>query len=154
MRIKDFGTFGICMDVFDKDRFEGRLYVPVYPQKRNFKSMHGLIVEMNKALEIAGVPHPFFEYRTFDDEKAGSAAGENSEEIDSPVADRADVNSGKERVYYDHERYSGEKATFLVNVLYRQNATWQGTVSWVEEDKKVSFRSALELFVLMESAMR
>ena len=44
------------------------------------------------------------------------------------------------------------KATFVIRVLYRQNATWQGTVHWVEENKDSSFRSELELMHLIESA--
>lgn len=44
--------------------------------------------------------------------------------------------------------------TFIVNVKYRQNATWQGTVTWVEEKQKASFRSVLELLKLMDSAIQ
>lgn len=47
----------------------------------------------------------------------------------------------------------GVNQTFIVNVKYRQNATWQGTVTWVEEKKKASFRSLLELIKLMDSAI-
>ena len=46
-----------------------------------------------------------------------------------------------------------EKPTFIVNVLYRQNASWQGTVKWVETGIEKSFRSTLELLKLMDSAM-
>ncbi len=47
----------------------------------------------------------------------------------------------------------GDKGTFIVQVKYRQNATWQGQVVWAEENKKVHFRSALELLQLMDSAL-
>ena len=46
----------------------------------------------------------------------------------------------------------GKMATFLVSVLFRQNASWQGTVRWVEEKKEVNFRSALELLHIINSA--
>ncbi|HIQ97443.1 MAG TPA: hypothetical protein IAB26_12895 [Candidatus Limivivens merdigallinarum] len=46
----------------------------------------------------------------------------------------------------------GEKATFLIHVKYRQSATWQGEIAWVERGVKQSFRSALELLKLMDSA--
>ena len=35
--------------------------------------------------------------------------------------------------------------TFILNIYNRQNATWQGSVTWVEKKEKQQFRSALEL---------
>lgn len=43
--------------------------------------------------------------------------------------------------------------TFLLNIYDRQNATWQGTISWVDKNEKQQFRSALELIKLIESAL-
>lgn len=45
--------------------------------------------------------------------------------------------------------YKG-KASFVISVLYCQNATWQGTVKWVEGEKEENFRSLLELIKLMD----
>ncbi len=47
----------------------------------------------------------------------------------------------------------GKKGTFIVQVQYRQNATWQGQVVWAEKNKKEYFRSALELVKLIDGAM-
>lgn len=44
-------------------------------------------------------------------------------------------------------------ATFKVKVLFRQGSSWQGKLYWKEEDKEVSFRSALEMIKLMDSAL-
>lgn len=46
-----------------------------------------------------------------------------------------------------------EKATFVVKVNFRQNATWQGTISWTNQKKTQYFRSALELVRLMDEAL-
>ena len=137
-RYSEFGTIGICVDRFDKDVFEGRMYVSVYEKAREFKSLHGLIDEMNDAIVTAGVPHPFHEFRSFLKKKGLTS----------------DKQNGTLEAHFNHERYAGERATFLVKILYRQNATWQGTVTWVENDSTENFRSALELFVLMESALQ
>lgn len=48
---------------------------------------------------------------------------------------------------------SGEKGTFIIQVQYRQNSSWQGKVFWVEKNKTVHFRSALELIKLMDGAL-
>ena len=54
----------------------------------------------------------------------------------------------------------GEKAnkrkqtgTFVVHVKHCENATWQGEVTWAEENRKKQFRSALELIKLIDSAL-
>ena len=54
----------------------------------------------------------------------------------------------------EEQAQSGTTATFAVRVLFRQNASWQGTVKWLEGDKEEQFRSALELILLMDSALR
>jgi len=47
----------------------------------------------------------------------------------------------------------GERATFVIHVQYRQNATWQGSVVWAEKNITKNFRSALELLKLMDGAL-
>lgn len=47
----------------------------------------------------------------------------------------------------------GDKATFIIQVQYRQNSSWQGEIVWVEENKTQHFRSALELIKLMDGAL-
>ena len=47
----------------------------------------------------------------------------------------------------------GKEATFVIKVLFRQNASWQGSVLWVEEGQEESFRSELELTLLISSAL-
>ena len=40
-----------------------------------------------------------------------------------------------------------------VRILFRQNASWQGTVLWSEGGQEERFRSALELALLLDSAL-
>ncbi|MDL2224917.1 hypothetical protein LJC20_01745 [Eubacteriales bacterium OttesenSCG-928-M02] len=47
----------------------------------------------------------------------------------------------------------GAKATFVVQIQYQQNATWQGTVVWADKDIQKPFRSALELIKLIDGAL-
>lgn len=49
--------------------------------------------------------------------------------------------------------HSGTVATFHVRVLFRQNASWQGEVLWEEKGLSESFRSVLELLLLIDSAL-
>ena len=43
--------------------------------------------------------------------------------------------------------------SFLVVVKDIQQETWQGTIEWIEQNKKESFRSALEMLKLIDSAL-
>ena len=45
------------------------------------------------------------------------------------------------------------KGTFIVKILNEQNSTWQGSVTWVEEQKTQNFRSALELIKMIDEAL-
>ena len=47
----------------------------------------------------------------------------------------------------------GQKATFAVRILFRQNASWQGAITWLEGKREQSFRSVLELILLLDSAL-
>ena len=41
--------------------------------------------------------------------------------------------------------------TFIIKVMDQQNATWQGSVTWVDEQQY--FRSTLELLKLIDGAL-
>lgn len=49
--------------------------------------------------------------------------------------------------------HQNEKASFLVHVQFRQHATWQGSITWVEKGVTQHFRSALEMLRLMNEAL-
>ena len=46
-----------------------------------------------------------------------------------------------------------KNGTFVVKILNNQNSTWQGSVTWVEQQKVQYFRSALELLKLIDGAL-
>lgn len=47
----------------------------------------------------------------------------------------------------------GDLGTFVINVQHRQNSSWQGRITWVEENQTVSFRSVWEMIKLMAGAI-
>lgn len=50
-------------------------------------------------------------------------------------------------------RKGGEKATFVVKILFREHSTWQGIIFWKERKENQVFRSFLEMMILMASAV-
>ena len=43
--------------------------------------------------------------------------------------------------------------TFVVRVKQHNNGTWQGKITWVDEDKNMNFRSVWEMVRLMEDGL-
>ena len=48
---------------------------------------------------------------------------------------------------------NGKTANFILKVVFRQNASWQGSLSWLNQNKEESFRSVLELLKLIDNAL-
>ncbi len=47
----------------------------------------------------------------------------------------------------------GDMGTFVIRVQHRQHSSWQGRVTYLEEDRSVYFRSALELIKIIDGAL-
>lgn len=47
----------------------------------------------------------------------------------------------------------GRIATFKVRILFRQNASWQGSVMWLETRHEENFRSEIELLSMIRQAL-
>lgn len=45
------------------------------------------------------------------------------------------------------------QSTFVIKILNKQHSTWQGSITWVEEQRIENFRSALELLKLIDGAL-
>jgi len=52
-----------------------------------------------------------------------------------------------------HEGSSKSSCTFDIHVRFRQKATWQGQIHWLERGVRLDFRSELEMLRLMDKAM-
>ncbi len=123
-------TVIVCVDSYANGVPEGRLFHSRREDGLAFHSLSRFLIEMDQALDAMAFPQPFNTVRTF-----GEAP-----KLRSPVPPRTRATAGK-------------LATFSIRVLFRQNASWQGSVRWIEGEREESFRSALELVFLMDSAL-
>lgn len=130
--------YNLCVDKFVDDEVIGKFYHCFSDKPVEFKTSLGMINSLEKVMDMIGYPQKTTKRRIF---------------IESELNE---LNRVKEmtRIMSENEvmKNRGEKATFIVEVKYRENATWQGTVKWVEENKEQNFRSALELIKLIDSA--
>ena len=59
------------------------------------------------------------------------------------------------RIMSDEELLNrhGDLGTFIIRVQHRQNSSWQGRITWMDQDKTLSFRSMWEMIKLIASAL-
>ena len=121
----------VCVDSYENCVFSGRLYNPFCPEGKQFHSLIEFFVEMENMLDEMHFPQSFTNHRTFFDADTFclTAANKPHSEV-------------------------GACGTFFVRVLFRQNSSWQGSVLWKEGKRETSFRSALELALLFDDALR
>ena len=44
--------------------------------------------------------------------------------------------------------------TFILKIRNDQNATWQGSVTWIDGNKTLNFRSAMELLKMLDDVVK
>ena len=120
----------ICLDSYHDGVPEGRIYDSQLGTE-SFKSLSQFLIKMDTMLDDVQMPQSYTAKRTF------------------PT-----VTKPLEYTAPDFSMRRGAKATFELQIIFRQHTSWQGVVTWLEGRVEQSFRSVLELVVLMDSALR
>ena len=132
----------VCVDRCCAEEPAGRWYNPFLPHPVRFESVMQLLCGMEELYNELSFPQPSFCPRGWrDDARQRERCRKRPKEVKRYMSDEI----------FKEKR--GEKATFVVQVQFRQNATWQGTVTWAEKSETRSFRSTLELLRLMDQSL-
>ena len=126
----EYRTTVVCIDDYEDGVPVGRFYNPYSPNGEKFRGIVRFLGRMEDTLDRMNYPQAFTTARAFS----------------RPYSNMAAPSGEKLR--------EGKIATFAVRILFRQNASWQGSVTWLENDRSQSFRSVLELVLLMDSALQ
>ena len=126
----EYRTTVVCIDSYDSAVPAGRFYNPSFRGGQRFQSLVQFLLKMEDTLDGLRLPQSFTAARAFAPPPASRG--------------KAPPDSGPQE---------GKLATFAVRVLFRQNASWQGSVTWLEGGREESFRSVLELILLMDSVL-
>lgn len=136
----------VCIDESQSREPIGRVYSPV-AGSFSFQGIISLINGMNELYDRFQYPQETHELRSFQrrsrnpkkrNDEQGSETTVELQETDQVVSLQDEM---------------GRQATFVICIRYRQNATWQGTIQWIEAKKQQTFRSTLEMIKLMDDAM-
>ena len=141
----------MCMDFYDGEMQEGRLYHPYTAEAVSFSSLLGALAYMERLYDRLQFPQAATRIRNFQKNRREKERQRGKEIRKRTEFERREI---RELETFDHvTEQRGKDATFLIRVKYRQNSSWQGEVTWVDGHKKEYFRSALELIRLIDSAM-
>jgi len=112
----------------------GTLQNPYFEEEPYFDNLTQLLIRMEGLLDALDFPQRSMEGRAFDRPEQRVAAG-----APRPAPEAL----GEQKPL----------ATFQLSVLFRQNASWQGSLTWLERAEEPRFRSVLELVGLLDSAL-
>ena len=143
----------LCMDSYNAERQDGRLYHQYTAHPVRFSSLLTALEQMDRFYDELQFPFASTESRSFFvDRKARERALRRSRRIPGlPEYKRKDM--GEMATFENVIENRGTDATFIIRVQHRQHSSWQGEVTWVDEQKKEYFRSALELVRLIDGAL-
>lgn len=142
MGISELGAIGICIDEYDAGEMRGRIYSSLHEEPDMFNSVITLIKCLNGIFDQGDYPQKTMRCRGFNRRE--------KEAVHAPLNETMFVDPSKISVARSNIR--GKKATFKVKVMFRQNASWQGTICWIEKNREESFRSVLEMMMLIDSS--
>ena len=130
MQRYDARSFLLYIDSYENDVPMGRYYNPCREEGGSFKSLTQLLLKLEQDMDLENMPQSFQSVRTF-------------------VPRAGYWPDGTESA----RPQSGKKGSFVVHVLFRRNASWQGSLVWLDKEQTMQFRSVLELIMLLNSAL-
>ncbi len=142
MRPSMAGTTRVCVDRCQDGDLLGTVCSPYIREPIPFAGVAALVRKLEQVADTVGFPQAYEEYRTFSAGAALLRAPANTERSLTRLMDEQEF-----------EIKAGKQATFIIQIRFRQNATWQGTITWSEKKQVQHFRSALEMIRLMDEAL-
>ena len=117
---------------YRKKNLSGTFYNPYYQDEQCFENLTQLLIIIESLQDAISYPQKSMEWRTFNKD-----------------ADKQFISNGVAGGYEKDKPL----ATFQINIVFRQNASWQGSVRWLENSLETEFRSALELIFLIDNVL-
>lgn len=127
-----------CIDEYADGKLKGRLLSAYLPEPMYFQTMEEMLKKIDNLYDCLDFPQAYCDYRSF---QKTDSEGLIHKKVELLMVDNNLANE------------KGKKATFIVQVKFRQNASWQGSITWADKNKSQNFRSALELIKLIDSAL-
>lgn len=131
----EYRSIFLCIDSYENRTLAGRLYNPYFGNARYFENVIQFLIIAEDLFDRMAFPQPFTATRKF---------------WNNTVTNEK-TSSGKISEEYFPKR--GKLASFFLKVVFRQNGSWQGSISCLDHNKEESFRSVLELVKILDNAL-
>ncbi|MCL1849696.1 MAG: hypothetical protein FWF83_08555 [Clostridiales bacterium] len=132
----------IAVDQADEGRIAGNVFSQRLKEPIRFTDAADMLLQIEDVLDKQDFPRAFQRKRTFGKEVR-------------PSYEKEDLEHGEG--YMDQEtvdRAEGQAATFAINVITRQNTTWQGYLDWLDGSPRKAYNSVLELLAMITEGIR
>ena len=137
----------VCIDDVVNGDYMGLIWHQYSDEPIEFEGFLQMLSIMEGLLDEWDFPQKALSTRSFfRQEKPVYKKNVNPDEL---VIDQVQKENGVRNV----QNRRGKKATFIVQVSFRQRATWQGHVIHEESDEKKDYQSAMELLRIMDEYM-
>lgn len=135
----DNSSLRVCVDRLSHYTVAGRVFSRRLVEPMKFEDMSSLFLRLEQLFDRQNFPQAFQRTRVVvrdtlwqDTTAAGLAEGMSEETVNAQ---------------------RGEMLTFTILVVSRRNATWQGSVDWLDGSGKQEFSSSLELLRLVDEKL-
>lgn len=126
----------VCVDDAANGMFRGRIVGKRLNAAISFSDINDFILQVDALLDMQRFPQAFQRIRSFTEKALPNVpAVLTSAELNTPSI----------------ENEHGKAATCILLISSRQNASWQGTVEWMDSQVKQTFSSTLELLRLLDA---
>lgn len=135
--------FTIALSSVSEDDVSGILFCPLLKKSVEFQGLTKLFIVMDKIMEDCNIPKYDERFRKFG----------LTEKISTMHLEYVDCEENQFKDYLTLSIKTSKKCeyVFCVEMMRRQNYSWQGKITWVGKNKIKYFRSELELMKLIYS---
>lgn len=138
INISPRNLLNICVDSKEDGEIRGRLYHCYKEEPVRFTSVVELITIAERLFEDIGYPQASTKTRSFEEKKEAY-----------PLSKLTKVVEQKDLI-----QHRGEIGTFVTYVQYRQQSTWQGELSWMEQEERYEFYNSLEFIKWIDQSTK
>jgi hypothetical protein len=134
--------FRICVDSAENSVVSGRVFSQRLKDVIEFPDLNGLVLRLDRLMDEQKYPQAFQRKRRFKLSRA------------RPSKKSGSSVEGDERPYMDEDVVDaavGAKATFILQIVSRQNTNWQGFADFLDGAGVKEFKSELELLEMMNN---
>lgn len=137
--------FTIALLSYENGVIYGDLHSPVLKKSIQFQNLTELILMMDQIMQDFNIPPEDGKHRSFTSPNKSIHIRLNYQDLRQ---DNFEKYLNRSLMYPKKS-----KDIFMVKVMYRQNNTWQGKITWLRTNRVRFFRSELELANLIYSVI-